>query len=273
MLVPQGSHAHYVQTGHLVYRVGETLQAVPFDAARLEVTGAPAVVLDEIGYSAFRGAEMAISANGTFVYSPATLTREGTKSIVWVDRDGTTEHVKTIEAADYRNLRLSPDGRSVLVFFENDLWIHDISSGRRTRVTRDGSVTGPLVWSSKSSRVAYTSTRGGTSSFNVWVQPVDGSGEPFQVTKLEGIIDVDSWSPDERTLAVHQHVPDGSTRMLMIDIDREGLAPEPFVDNEPDAEGGTFSPDGRYVAYTSSDTGQREVYIRPYPRSGGRTTV
>ena len=100
----------------------------------------------------------------------------------------------------------------------------------------------------------------------------DGGGQPRQITKLGGQIHVDSWSPDGRTLNVHRH-GERSIDILMVSMDDTGREPRVFVEGKPSAEGASFSSDMRYVAYLSVDSGQREIYIRPYAEPGGRVTV
>jgi serine/threonine-protein kinase len=272
VLIRSGHHAQYVPTGHLVYGAGSTLRAVAFDLERRAVVGTPVPVLDGLMTSPSGAVDAAISLNGTLTYVKGT-TGSNLRRPVFVDRDGTSEPVSAIEADAYANVRLSPDGRNAMVSMRNDLWLYELDSGRRTRFTRDGSAGDPMAWDPSGVRLAYSSNRGGTASINAWVQPADGSGEPRQLTKLDGQIDVDWWSPDGRVLALHQHRPDGGQSMLMLRMDTDSPAPELFVEDEPWAEGATFSPDGRYVAYMSSETGRREVYIRTYPRSGGKTPV
>jgi eukaryotic-like serine/threonine-protein kinase len=272
VVVRGGSHAHYVSTGHLVYGANSTLRAVRFDLGRKAIVGTPVPVLEQVLTTGTGAVDATIAANGTLAYVGGTL-RNSRRRFAWVDRsNGTVLPIGTFEPNEYENLRLSPDGRTLAVLLGNDVWLHDVVTGRRTRLTRDGSVTTPAIWHPTGSHVAYTANRAG--SQNAWVQPSDGSGEARQVTKLDGVVDVDSWSPNGQMLAVHHHRPDGGVSMLMLKMMNEyQSSPEPFVEDEPWAEGATFSPDGRYVAYMSRETDRYEVYIRAYPRSGGKVPV
>jgi len=272
VLVRGGHHAHFVGTEHLVYGTGNTLSAVSFDLARRTATGAPVPVLEQVLATPYGAVGAAVAENGTLAYVSGT-SGLAKRRIVWVNRDGSSEPIPAIDADDYRNVRLSPDGRTAMVALNGDLWIYELTSGRRTRLTRDGSAGSPMAWHPNGSRIAFTSRRGGNAALNAWVQAADGSDSPRQVTNLEGTVDVDEWSPDGRVLAVHHHRPDGGQSMLMLRMDTADATAEPFVEDEPWAEGATFSPDGRYVAYTADEDGQREVYIRAYPRAGGRIPV
>jgi hypothetical protein len=94
------------------------------------------------------------------------------------------------------------------------------------------------------------------------------------VTRLGGLIHVDAWSPDGNILTVHQHRPNRTqTTIFMIRMDRQDAAPEPFAEGDGSSEGAHFSPDGRFVSYSSLQSGQRETYIRPYPDGSGPVTV
>jgi serine/threonine-protein kinase len=93
------------------------------------------------------------------------------------------------------------------------------------------------------------------------------------LTTLGGQVHVDSWSPDGRILTMHQHPAQGPTIIFMLPMDRADATPEPFPQAPIGSEGADFSRDGRHVAYSSTETGRREIYLRPYPGPGGQTTV
>lgn len=270
VLIQGGHHAQYVDTGHLVYVAGNTLHAIRFDPGRLMTIGSPVPILDEVLTTIVGAANVTIAGNGTLAYISGSRTRN-LRRLVWVDRDGTSEPLTAIDPDEYMNVRLSPDGRNAVVSLRSDLWVYELASGRRARLTRDASVDAPMAWNPTDATVAYTAARRGGQ--NVWLHPIDNSSEPRELTKVDGSVDVDSWSPDGRVLAVHHHRVDGGIRMLMLRLDADSSPPEVFVEDEPWAEGSWFSPDGRYVAYMSRETGGYEVYIRAYPRAGGRVPV
>jgi Tol biopolymer transport system component len=127
------------------------------------------------------------------------------------------------------------------------------------------------VWNPAGSQVAYSSAKGG--NMEAWITSSQGSGQPRQLTTLGGQVHVDAFSPDGRTLTLHHHRLERPAPILMLALDRDGAKPEVFLEGDFNAEGANFSPDGRYVAYLSQETGQREIYIRPYPGTGEQVTV
>ena len=107
---------------------------------------------------------------------------------------------------------------------------------------------------------------------NIWIQPADGSGAARQLTALDGLVHFDNWAPDGRTFSAHHHVGAGSNQ-LIVPFDEADVEPETWLEREFADSNAVFSPDGRYVAHLSDQTGQREIYLRPFPGPGGQTTV
>jgi serine/threonine-protein kinase len=278
VLVQGGSDARYIPTGHLVYALRDGLFGARFDLNRLSVTGGAMPLVQGVQRPAGVvgvGSNYGISDTGTLVYLTAIALR---RSLVWVDRTGASEPIRSIPAGRYEDPRLSPDGTRALVTRDGDLWIYDLASGRSSRVTQDGSsLMG--VWAPSGTQVAYSSAKGG--NLEAWVTASDGSSQPRQLTKLGGQVHVDSWSPDGRLLTVHHHRPDNTSPMtaresrsiLTLAMDRADAEPEVFLEAKVTAEGANLSRDGHYVAYLSQESGQREIYIRPYPGPGGQVTV
>ena len=108
---------------------------------------------------------------------------------------------------------------------------------------------------------------------NVWIQPADGSGVARQLTALEGQVHFDSWAPDGLTFSAHHHNVSGQNNQLMVRLDGTDAEPEVWLEREFSDSNAVFSPDGRYVAYTSLQSGQSGIYIRPFPGPGGQTPV
>ena len=261
-----GSNPRYVPTGQIVYQVDDVLFAVGFDVDSLEVTGGPVALLEGVGFL-----HWALSDSGSLVYVPGAGV-ETQRPLVWVVRNGVSETIDTIPPADFEAPRLSPDEDRVLLVDDGDVWIYEIATGRRSPVTTDGSVNNEAEWSPTGQDVAFSSQRAGF-ALDVFVKPADGSGEARQLSSLDGTVEVDSWSPNDDVLMAHHHSPEGPQNLLAIQVGEEASEPQGFLVREFNDNGAMFSPDGRYVVYVSDESGQREVYIRPYPGPGSQTTV
>ena len=269
VLLP-GTDARYVSTGHLVYALDDGLFGVAFDADSLTVVGGSVSLVQGVVRAGFAAsANYAVSDNGTLFYLAGTATSGS--SLAWVDWAGMVDVLDTIPPKAYLGPRLSPNGERVLVVADGDAWIYDLASGRESPVTTDGSVIRYADWTPSGTEVAYSSSRGSRGG-TVWIQPADGSGTPRLLAALDGGVHLESWTPDGRTFAAHQHVASGSN-LLMIPSDGADAEPETWLEREFSDYGAVFSPDGRYVAHVSDQTGEREIYIRPFPGPGGQETV
>ena len=275
VVLAEGSDARYVPTGHLVYALGTGLFAVGFDADSLTVGGGAVSLVQGVlrptsGQTA--SANYAVSDDGTLFYVSGGVS--STSPLVWVERGGTAETITTIPPNRYTTPRLSPDGERVLVVAEGDAWIYDIASGRESRVTNDGLTLSYAGWTPSGDHVTYTSGRDATGgTVNVWMQAADGSGVAEQLTALDGAVHFDSWAHDGGTFAAHHHVRGRAENLLMVSFTETAQEPEVWLDRPYGAADAVFSPDGRFVAYRSEQTGNNQIYIRPFPGPGGQTPV
>ena len=258
IVLQTGRDGRYLPTGHLVYAVEDDLYAVPFDPESLRVTGAAIALAQGMWWRNSAHANWSVSRNGTLVHVP-DLPIESLHP-VWVRRDGAIAPIDQIPGGT--TPRLSPIGKHLLLEVSGDVWIYEIDTGRRTRVTTDG-LSGRPAWHPDGTQIAYSSSRSG--SEEVWIAPIDGTGSHRQVTDMPGAAHVDSWSPDGKTLAFHHHTPgDRANEILTITPADPNATPQPLVQRDFHAESAVFSPDGRYVAYLLAETGTREVYIKPF---------
>ena len=272
VLIDGGSDARYISTGHLVYALADGLFAVAFDANSVNVVGGPvSLVQGVVRANNAASANYMVSDDGTLFYLADSGGSTTASALVWLDRAGTVEILETIPPKVYGTPRLSPDGEQVLVVADRDVWVYDLASGRETRVTTDGETELYADWTPSGSEVTYTSSRESVGT-NIWIEPADGSGPARQLTALDGLVHFDAWAPDGRTFSAHHHR--GSTNnQLMVQFDGTNAESEVWLDREFTDSNAVFSPDGRYVAYLSRQTGQSEIYIRPFPGSGGQTPV
>jgi serine/threonine-protein kinase len=274
VLLEGGSIARYVSPGHLLYSRGGELLAVPFDVDRLEITGPPAPVLDGVAGDVTSGVvHFAVSGDGTLMYIPAGKESD-LRNLIWVDREGRTEKIAEI-SRPFLGPHLSPDGSRVALTVgpglgDGDIWILDLTSGQRTRLTFDTFNIGP-VWSPDGEHVVYGVTQGGAEGV-AWKR-ADGSAESARILRTEGRFASipDAWIPGSKTIAFTRGGGSGGGDIFSVTLgDSEQT---PILDG-PDLEGGaTFSPDGTWLAYTSNESGRFQIYVRPYPGPGGKWQI
>jgi serine/threonine protein kinase len=274
ILIENGSQPEFVEGGYLVYMASKTLRAVRFDADRFEVTGDPIAIPDDVGMFASGAAAYSVSRSGTIVYAPNAVTGFGaTRSLVWVDRQG-HEEAAGVPPRGYYALRLSPDGARVAVDVrdqENDIWIWHIVRRTLTKLTFSPALDVFPVWTPDGHRVVFSSTRSGTQQ--LYSQAADGTGTSTLLRTVDGNQFVGSVAPDGKTLVVVQNAPATGNDIFKVTLDANDSG-EVLIQT-PAAEGpAELSMDGRWLAYQSDESGQDEIYVRPFPDvDGGRWQV
>ena len=276
VLFEGGSSARYVGTGHIVYARNGSLLAVPFDLDSLEVTGAAVPVVDDVWMSPLETgvAQFSISRSGALAYIGESASVPE-RSLVWVDRQGRVEPV-TEERRGFQAPRLSPDGGQLAVSVQDglnhDVWLYDLRRDTKSRFTFGKNNYG-VVWTRDSRQIVFSSNREG--NHNLFRKPVDGSGSGSaeRLTTTTG-----SWqnptgvSPDGRHLAYMQQDNDTHLDIWVLPLEGEG-EPQRIVGTRFSEVGGVFSPDGRWLAYVSNESGRDEVYVRPFPGPGRRWPI
>ena len=269
-LVQEASMVRYAPSGHLIYTQprAATLMAVPFDPQRLQVTGAAVPVVQDVLQSPAAGvAQYSISANGSLAYIPGGL-QETQSSLVWVTRNGTEEPLAAPPRA-YRTPRLSPDGTRVAVS-DGQVWLYDLSRQTLTRFTFEGWNEHP-VWTPDGKRIAFLSSREGPN--NIYWQLADGSGGLERLTTSDPSHFPRSWSPDGQLLAFHENAPTTGLDLWVLSLSDPARAAQPFLRTQFNEGAPVFSPDGRWLAYVSNETGRYEVYVQPFPGPGGKSQI
>jgi serine/threonine-protein kinase len=258
----------YATSGHVVYAHAGNLMAVPFDPWRLEVTGAAVPVLEGIRQATVTGAaQFSISATGTLVYVGG-FARGDQSTLVWVDRTG-KEQPLAAPARVYETPRISPDGRRVAVTVEGQVWLYNLSRETFTRFTFEGSTNNRPVWTPDGKRIAFYSNKDGPT--NIFWQLADGSGGLERLTTSNFIHVPTSFSSDGQLLAFHEANPDTGNDMWVLRLSDRKTQPilrTPFDEGAP-----RFSPDGRWLAYVSNESGRNEIYVQPYPGPGGKWLI
>ena len=286
LLLKNAGDARYVPTGHLVFLRGATLFAVPFDPERLEVLGKEVPLLDgvaraltaSIAYNMTGAAQYAFSSTGAMAWISGGIVPFPGRTIVAVDRQGRVSALKGPSRFYAPGLGLSPDGRSVAatVVTHNDagLWNLNLEGGGLDAIAPQGIADGPK-WTPDGQRVAFMWTRGSATSL-AWrrsdrttppeeLRLVDEQGKPVQ-----RFYRLSSWHPDGREMAFVVGAP-GDIAVASV---TDGRATLRFLARTPHAERSPeFSPDGRWLAYSSDEDGRNEIYVRPYPGPGAATRV
>jgi dipeptidyl aminopeptidase/acylaminoacyl peptidase len=265
-LTQGGVSPRYLSSGYLIYAQAGTLMAVPFDPQRLEVNGTPVpVVQDVMLQSNPAPAQYSVSATGSLVYVPGSVQASQSK-LVWVSRNG-AEQPLPAPARDYESPRVSPDGRRVALASGGQIWLYDLARDTLTRFTFEGSLNGGPVWTPDGKRIAFSSDRGG--ALNLFWQKADGSGGLERLTTSERIEAPSSWSPYGQLLSFVEFDPRPTIWVLSLS-DRKA---QPFLQTTANEGTPQFSPDGRWMAYVSNESGRNEIYVQPYPGPGGKWQI
>jgi serine/threonine-protein kinase len=242
--------------------------AVPFDARSLAVTGAAVPVQEGVLQSTFTGAaQYSFSANGSLVYVPGNV-QATQRRLVWVSRSGAEQPVAA-PARAYRGPRLSPDGREVAVAVdgqETQVWLYNLSRETLTRLTFQGGTNYNPLWTRDGKRIAFTSV---SLDGGLFWQLADGSGGLERLNEF--VSSPNSLSTDGQLLAYERG---GSSTGREIWVLRLGdRKQEPFLRTSFNEGAAQFSPDGRWLAYASDESGRFEIYLQPYPGPGGKWQI
>jgi serine/threonine-protein kinase len=266
-VVHGGYFGRYVPTGHLIYVHQDKLLAVRFDPRRMETSGIPVPILEDIaGNTATAGGQFDFSNDGTLVYLPGG--GNSMHSLVWLDATGHQEPLMN-GSPSVLVPRVSPDGTRVAMIVNGDINVFDIRRGAAARITFTGTVGGYAAWAPDGKHFAFD---GGPSG--IWWTRSDGSSQPQLLTQTNGHAFPGSFSPDGKLLAYDEEAGGGRRiRVVRLDLSDpehpKAGTPEQFDQGGVEQTEPAFSPDGRWIAYTSVESGPRHVYVRPYPISGG----
>ena len=274
-LIQGATQPHYALSGHLVYAQRGNLMAVPFDPQRLTAKGVAVLVVEGVLQSPTNGhAQYSLSATGSLVYVPGGL--QGAQSrLVWVSRNG-AEQPLAAAARAFLNPRLSPDGRRVAVTIqeqETQVWLYDLSRETWTRLTFEGNSNQYPAWTQDGKRIAFQSNfqSNNEGPLNLFWQLADGSGGLERLTTSEYTQTPNSWSPDGQLLALNEVSPSTGIDIWVLRLgDRKA---QPFLRTPFNESAPRFSPDGRWLAYVSDESGRFEVYVQPYPGPGGKWQI
>ena len=275
-LVRGGTFGRYLPSGHLVYVNRGTLFAVPFDVDRLEVHGTPAPVLDQVTYNAAQGsAQFDFSQTGTLIYRSGGGTGGGLLTVAWLDGAGKVQPLLA-KPGNYGRPSMSPDAQRLAMEVSGgsgtDIWVYDWQRDTMTRLTFTGNVQAPL-WSPDGQYIAFRVVGEGMS-----VIRSDGAGKPRQLAQSKNSQFPWSFTPDGKRLAFHETDLKTASDLWTVPLesDSTGLRagkPEIFLQTPAQELYPSFSPDGRWLAYTSDESGTAQIYVRAFPDKGGKWQI
>ncbi len=270
-LIEGGTHPRYSPSGHLLYARDGKIFAIRFDAKRLRTMGQPFTVLEGVLMSRNSGvANFDVSASGDLVYIPGVADR-GERTLVWVDRNGRAEPLKLPPRA-YLHPRISPDMRQLAIEIEgpnHNFYVYDFTREVLAQMTNDGVSHWP-VWSPDGAELVYRSGRMG--EFRMWQVPTDRSRSAAQLPGTGISQSAESWSPDGHAIAYTAVTPELGSHIMVESLEGDHES-RPFVDVKAPAGSPKFSPDGRWIAYCSNESGKPQVYVQAFPGPGAKIQV
>ena len=287
ILQKNATYGRFLPSGHVVYVHDGTLFAMPFDPVRLEALGGAVPVLEGVttinsgGNVAAGAAHLALSDTGTLIYLPGRSLDTNAAPLVWMDRSGQTSPLRATPA-DWSDITFSPDGRRLamdLVDAGNpDIWIYDVARDQLSRLTTDPGDDLAPTWTPDGRRVVFSSTRGGTVP-NLYWQAADGSDEATRLADAPFVQFATSWHPSGRFLAFRQVNPQTGSDLMILPFEGSEASgwkpgtPTTLLNSRFEERMPEFSPDGRWLAYVSNESGRFEVYVRPFPGPGSKWPV
>jgi eukaryotic-like serine/threonine-protein kinase len=276
-----GFHARYLPSGHIVYMHQGILFAVPFDPKSLEVIGRPAPVLEGLAaVPSNGGAQFSFSETGNLVYVSGRGGYQAV-SIHWMDRQGQFTPLLDTPSG-YRNPAFSPDGNRLAVEMSDgkttDIWVYEWERDILTRLTFGGRGNFRPVWTSDGQKITYTSFKE-SGLFSLEWKRADGAGDPQLLTQGKNEMFAQSWSPDGKVLAFYQLNRGSDWDILTVTLEGDEksgwkpAAPQDFLNSPFSEVTPVFSPDGRWLAYRSDESGKDEIYVRAFPGPGSKWQI
>jgi serine/threonine protein kinase/Tol biopolymer transport system component len=273
LLVNSDQSAEYAPQGYLLFLRDRTLMAQGFDADKLEVKGEPFPVaeqVDRLGQGT-RYALFSVSATGVLVYRSGSIENV---QLIWFDREG--KQIGTVgPIGSYAAPWLSPDEKRVVFGAVepqggSDIWIMELARGTPTRLTFDPAVDISPIWSPDGTRIVFSSNREGP--MNLYQKAANGAGNDELLLKSDDLKSAVDWSADGRFILFQDLGPKTNFDLWVLPLSGD-QKPYPFLQTDFAEQQGRFSADGKWVAYTSNESGTAQVYVRSFPDSGGKWQI
>ncbi|HEY1494753.1 MAG TPA: DPP IV N-terminal domain-containing protein [Candidatus Solibacter sp.] len=273
ILLHGGYYGRYVPGGYLIYVKQGTLFGVRFDPDRLEVQGAPVPLVDDVAANPITGGGQFDFASGPASGALAYLAGKGAAqslTVSWLDNTGAMQPLTSTPGL-YTAPRFSPDGRQLLIVVGSDVYVHDLERNTNTQLTFGGYSVAP-VWAPDGKHLVYTAV---SDSFRLtWIRS-NGSGQPQVLWESRNNLVPWSFPPDGSRLAYHEYNLETGGDLWTLPLDLSDPdhpkpgKPEVFLTTAAEELVPRFSPDGRWIAYRSNESGANEIYVRPFPPTRG----
>ena len=269
-----GSCPQFAPGGFLIFVREATVYAARLNTDAWELRSAPVPIIEEVWSHALTGgAPIAFSSDGKMAYSHGTPM--AANSLVMIARDGTVSPL-IADLRTYASPRFAPDGKHIAMAMLRpdstamDIWVYDLARETLGRLTYSDADDERPVWSPDGERIAFVSLRNGIIP-NMYVRNADGSGEVerFQVSKITQI--PCGFTPEGNTI-IYYAIGDPNGALWSLSLE-EGAKPEPFLVTPFNEKHPALSPDGKWLAYTSNESGREEIYLRPFPKAAGKWQV
>ncbi len=227
-------------------------------------------------------AHYAVSNTGTLVYLPGQ-TFNNAVPMFWLDRQGKTTALRATPA-NWSNVQFAPNGRLLAIDVAEaaqtrDVWIYDWGRDASSRLTFDPAADFAPVWTPDSRRIVFSSQRGDKTTANLYWQRADGSDDVQRLTESRNNRYATSWHPNGKLLVFVETIPPNNNDLMILPIEGDEGAgwkpgtPMAFLSSPYRDDAAEFSPDGRWIAYQSNESGSFEVYVRPFPGPGGKWQI
>jgi hypothetical protein len=274
-VLPATSNAVYAPQGYVLFVSNLTLMAQPFDAVKAQTTGEAMPIAEQVENFFGLLNQFSVSQNGVLAYTSGAAVG-GARQLTWVDRSGKVAGTVGPPGV-YDNFRLAPDekriafDRSDFQSGNTDVWVMDLIRGTTSRLTFDPAMDNLPIWSPDGLRILYPNRRSGV--FDLYVKSATGAGQEEVLVKLGTPTGWGThWSRDSRFILYE--IPGAKTgEDLWVAPQFGDRKPFPYLQAQFNESDGCFSPDGRWVAYVSDESGHREIYLQAFPLSGAKFQI
>ena len=274
--VTEGTYPHYTSTGHLVFARESAIFGARFDVKTLKLSSNPMSIVGDLSMNSTTGAALfTLSSSGTLIYR-ARVTAFAERQMIWVTRSGAEEAVSE-ERRPYLQPRISPDGMRVAIAIgevaaDRDVWLYDLARRTTTRLTFETGEDETPVWSPDGTRIAISGARQGKPR-TIFTVPAAGGSQATQIATTTYITHLGDWIRDGSMLAWTDYDPARGGDIRTLSMTGRASTGQDFIVGGFNERSPAFSPDGRWVAYTSTETGKSAVFVRSVTDPSGKFSI